>query len=106
LSNDKIIVLCSFLITSGNEMVARALAGSLFYLLSERRRWVQLLEELKLLENATSELLRFISPILWVSRTMTRDIELDGNILRKGSKVNLELLQLIVIRQNSKIPTS
>jgi cytochrome P450 len=89
LSNDKIIVLCSFLITSGNEMVARALAGSLFYLLSERRRWVQLLEEPKLLENATSELLRFISPILWVSRTMTRDIELDGNILRKGSKVKL-----------------
>jgi cytochrome P450 len=89
LSDDEIIVLCNFLLTSGHEIAANLLSGSVCHLLSERRLWDQLLEHPKILGNATEELLRFISPILWIPRIMTKDTKLDGHILRKGSRVYL-----------------
>jgi cytochrome P450 len=89
LSDDEIIVLCNFLLTLGHEITFNLLAGSVCHLLSERHLWDQLLEHPKILANATEELLRFISPILWIPRKMTKDTELDGHILRKGSRVYL-----------------
>lgn len=87
LSDDEIVVLCNFLLTAGHETTANLLAGSMRHLLSERRLWNQLREQPELLGNAIEELLRFISPVLWVTRVMKEDVELDDQVLRKGSTV-------------------
>ena len=38
---------------------------------------------------AVEELLRFVSPVLWLSRLPAEDVELDGHLLRKGSRLQL-----------------
>jgi cytochrome P450 len=35
------------------------------------------------------ELLRFVSPVLWVSRLPAEEVELDGHLLRKGTRLQL-----------------
>jgi cytochrome P450 len=89
LSDDEIVVLCNFLLTAGHETTANLLAGSMRFLLSERQLWDQLREHPELLGDAIEELLRFISPVLWVTRVVTEDVELAGQVLPKGSRVLL-----------------
>jgi len=43
----------------------------------------------EMIPAAVEELLRFVSPVLWVSRVPAEDIELNGQVLRKGSRVQL-----------------
>jgi len=104
LSDDEIVVLCNFLLTAGHETTANLLASSMRHLLSEQRPWNQLREQPELLGNAIEELLRFISPVLWVTRIMTEDVELDGQVLRKAAGSNSGPAQPITTRLNSKTP--
>jgi cytochrome P450 len=89
LSDDEIVVLCNFLLAAGHETTANLLAGSMRYLLQTRNLWDQLCLAPELLGNAIEELLRFVSPVLWVARVPAEDIELRGHVLRKGSRVML-----------------
>jgi len=89
LPDDEIVVLCNFLLVAGHETTANLLSGSLRYLLEKRELWEQLSAAPEIVTAAVEELLRFVSPVLWVSRMPTEDIELDGKVLRKGSRVQL-----------------
>jgi cytochrome P450 len=89
LSDDDLVVLCNFLLIAGHETTANLLAGSLRYLLEKRALWEQLGAAPEMIPTAVEELLRFVSPVLWVSRLSREDIELNGQVLRKGSRVQL-----------------
>jgi cytochrome P450 len=89
LPDDEIVVLCNFLLLAGHETTANLLSGSLRYLLEKRELWEQLRATPAMIPAAVEELLRFVSPVLWVSRMPAEDIELDGKVLRKGSRVQL-----------------
>jgi cytochrome P450 len=89
LPDDEIVVLCNFLLAAGHETTANLLSGSLRYLLERRELWEQLDAAREMLPTAVEELLRFVSPVLWVSRLPAEDIELDGHLLRKGSRLEL-----------------
>jgi cytochrome P450 len=89
LPDDDIVVLCNFLLVAGHETTANLLSGSLRYLLEKRELWEQLRATPGMIPAAIEELLRFVSPVLWVSRMPAEDIELDGKVLRKGSRVQL-----------------
>jgi cytochrome P450 len=91
MSDDEIVVLCNFLLMAGHETTANLIAGSMRYLLSDRKLWSQLRDQPELLENAVEELLRFVSPLVWLPRVMTEEVELDGHILRKGERVQLSI---------------
>jgi cytochrome P450 len=43
----------------------------------------------EMIPTAVEELLRFVSPVLWAPRLPAEDIELDGHLLRKGSRLQL-----------------
>lgn len=86
---EEIVTLCNFLLAAGHETTANLLAGSLRYLLQDRKQWEQLAARPDLLPGAVEELLRFVSPVLWLARITTEDIELDGHILPKDSQVIL-----------------
>ena len=87
LPDDELVVLCSFLLGAGHETTANLLGGSLRYLLERRELWEQLGTAPEMIPSAVEELLRFVSPVLWLSRLPTEDIELDGHVLRKGTRV-------------------
>lgn len=90
-TDEEIVMLCIFLLMAGHETTANLLGGAMRYLLSDRRQWDLLLARPELLPGAVEELLRFVSPVLWMSRIVTEDFELDGHTLRKGSEVFIGL---------------
>jgi cytochrome P450 len=87
LPDEDIVVLCVFLLTAGHETTANLLGGSLRYLLQDRRQWEQLIATPDILPGAVEELLRFVSPVLWLARVTQEDIKMDGQVLPKGSQV-------------------
>jgi cytochrome P450 len=89
LPDDELVVLCGFLLGAGHETTANLLSGSLRYLLEKRELWEQLGAAPEMIPLAVEELLRFVSPVLWLSRLSAEDIELDGHVLRKGTRVQL-----------------
>jgi cytochrome P450 len=89
LPDDELVVLCGLLLGAGHETTANLLSGSLRYLLERRELWEQLAAAPEMIPSAVEELLRFVSPVLWLSRLPADDIELDGHVLRKGTRVQL-----------------
>jgi cytochrome P450 len=89
LPDEDIVHLSCFLLIAGHETTVSLLGGSMRYLLQDRRQWERLLAEPELLPGAVEELLRFVSPLLWVGRVVAENIELHGKLLRKGSGVLL-----------------
>jgi cytochrome P450 len=87
--DDEIVVLCNFLLVAGHETTANLLGGSMRYLLQDRALWDQLRAAPELIENAVEELLRFVSPVLWVSRVAGEDIEIGTHVIRKGTRIQL-----------------
>jgi cytochrome P450 len=89
LPDHELVVLCNLLLAAGHETTANLLSGSLRYLLEKREKWEQLRAAPKMIPTAVEELLRFVSPVLWLSRLPTHDIELDGHVLQKGTRLEL-----------------
>ena len=89
LSEDQIVVLCNFLLFAGHETTANLVAGSVLHLLSDRQHWESLIYSPTVLANAIEELLRFVSPVLSLSRVTTKDLELHGTFIKKGERVSL-----------------
>lgn len=79
----------NLLATAGNETVTKLLASAFHWLArfpAERRI---LVEQPAVIPNAVEEFLRFDPPSHYQGRTLTRDVELHGKQLPKGSKVML-----------------
>jgi cytochrome P450 len=89
MSATELVVLCNFLLFAGHETTANLLSGSLRYLLESRELWEQLRAAPDIIPSAVEELLRFVSPVLWISRLATDDFEFNGGLLRKGERVQL-----------------
>jgi cytochrome P450 len=89
LPDDELVVLFHFLLFAGHETTANLLSGSLRYLLEKRELWEQLRSAPEMIRDAVEELLRFVSPVLWLPRTPVDDIELHGHLLQKGTRVQV-----------------
>lgn len=89
LSDDDIVVLSNFLLFAGHETTANLLAGSVLHLLQNRKLWTDLTASATLPNNVVDELLRFVSPVLSLARVATEDVELHGNVVKKGDRVSL-----------------
>jgi len=76
------------LINAGGDTTRNLVAGgmqTLFNHPEERQRLMENLDEL--LPSAVEELLRYVSPVVHMRRTATRDTELGGKQIREGDKV-------------------
>jgi cytochrome P450 len=91
MSDDEIVQLCTFLLVAGHETTANLMSGSMRCLLEDRQHWDQLLAEPAGLPGAIDELLRFVSPVLWVGRFTTEAIDIGGQAIPKGCGVMLGL---------------
>jgi cytochrome P450 family 142 subfamily A polypeptide 1 len=89
LSDDEIVFESLLILVGGDETTRHVISGGLEQLLrhpGERRR---LDDEPARLPSAVEEMLRWVSPIKNMARTVTADLEFEGTPLRAGDKVLL-----------------
>lgn len=89
LSDPEVLTFIALLSGAGNETVARLLGWTGFVLARYPAERARLVAEPARIPNAVEELLRFEAPSPVQARTLTRDVELYGTGLAKGSRVLL-----------------
>jgi cholest-4-en-3-one 26-monooxygenase len=77
------------LILAGNETTRNAISGGMLALSENPDQWRRLLDAPSRLPTATEEILRYVSPVISMRRTATRDTEIAGQPIRENDKVVL-----------------
>ena len=77
------------ILIGGDETTRHVLSGGMYELLTHPDQFAQLVADRSKLPLAVEEMLRWVSPIKNMARTMTRDVDLHGETLRKGQKLLL-----------------
>lgn len=88
LLDDDIIKIVLTLVIGGISTSTKATLGAIWHLsdLEARRK---LIEDREKLDVAIEEWLRFFSPVPFLARTATRDIEVAGKVIKEGDRVFL-----------------
>ncbi len=78
------------LVVAGNETTRTAISHSLSLLTDHPDQRALLLADLEgRIGPAVEEIVRYVSPVIWMRRTLTRDAVLNGNIFREGDRAVL-----------------
>jgi cholest-4-en-3-one 26-monooxygenase len=78
------------LLAAGNETTRNAIAHGLRAFAEHPDQWTRLRSDLDgLLDTAVEEVIRWASPVNYMARTATCDVELHGHPIRTGDKVAL-----------------
>lgn len=75
------------LIVGGNDTTRNSMSGGVLFLHENPDEREKLYADPALVPSAVSEIIRYQSPVLHMRRTTTRDAELGGKTIPKGSKV-------------------
>jgi len=84
LDDDELVFEMPLLLLGGDETTRNVTCGGMEQLLDHPAQARGLREEPGRLGNAVEEMLRWVSPIKSMNRTLTRDLELGGRLLREG----------------------
>jgi cholest-4-en-3-one 26-monooxygenase len=89
LSSDDLLMFLTLLVVAGNETTRNALTGGLvaFTRFPEERQ--KLLDQPDLIDLAVEEIVRYVSPVLSFTRTVTEDHTYNGVELKAGQQVFL-----------------
>ena len=87
LAADELLSFLVLLLVAGNETTRNALSGGMLALTQFPEERARLAGDLSLVNSATEEILRFVSPVISFSRTVVEDTELRGRRLRTGDVV-------------------
>ncbi|MCB0995002.1 MAG: cytochrome P450 [Acidimicrobiales bacterium] len=87
-SNDLLLFLVTLLV-AGNETTRNAISGGMAAFSRFPEEQQRLIDHPELIDTAVDELIRYVSPVLSFSRTVTEDHELHGKRLRADDKVLL-----------------
>nr|ATY46590.1 cytochrome P450 [Micromonospora sp. HK160111] len=89
LGPDETVMLGITLLAAGHKTTANQFGSHVFALLSRRQHWLELVEDPTLVPRAVEELLRYspLSPASDNTRIALEDIELSGQLIRKGDAV-------------------
>jgi cytochrome P450 family 142 subfamily A polypeptide 1 len=77
------------ILVGGDETTRHVISGGMFALLQRPDQLERLRADRSLMPSAVEELLRWVSPIKNMARTVTCDVELEGRQLRAGDEVLL-----------------
>jgi cytochrome P450 len=75
------------LIVGGNDTTRHSLTGGVLALNENPKEYQKLRDNLDLIPNMVSEIIRWQTPLAHMRRTATRDTELAGKSIKKGEKV-------------------
>jgi cytochrome P450 len=89
LNDDQVSGICALLLVAGN-VTTTNLLGNLFNLLAHRPDWYQRLRnDRSLIPVVVEEVLRYESPVQWMGRITTREVEIAGTTIPAESHVLL-----------------
>jgi cytochrome P450 family 142 subfamily A polypeptide 1 len=77
------------ILIGGDETTRHVISGGMYELLTHPDQFARLSANRDQLPVAVEEMLRWVSPIKNMARTMTRDVELHGQTMAKGQKLLL-----------------
>ena len=75
------------LIVGGNDTTRNSMSGGLLALSQNPAEWDKLRADPGLIPNMVSEMIRWVTPVIHMRRTASRDFELHGKTIRAGDKV-------------------
>jgi cytochrome P450 len=75
------------LIIGGNDTVRNSITGGLYGLNKFPEQYDKVLADPSLIPNMVSEIIRWQTPGSYMRRTATRDVEMQGQTIKKGDKV-------------------
>jgi cytochrome P450 family 142 subfamily A polypeptide 1 len=81
---DELLAFLVLLLVAGNETTRNALAGGMLALSEFPEEKARLVADPSLVNSATEEILRYVSPVISFTRTVTTDTELRGRELKVG----------------------
>jgi cytochrome P450 family 142 subfamily A polypeptide 1 len=84
LGADDLLAFLVLLLVAGNETTRNALSGGMLAMSNFPAERDKVARDLGLVNSATEEILRYVSPVISFSRTVTRDTELRGRALHAG----------------------
>lgn len=89
LEDSEIVAEALLILIGGDETTRHVLSGGMQELLARPEQWRHLGEHPEAVPTAVEEMLRWVTPIKNMNRTLTRDTELHGRQLREGDKLLL-----------------
>lgn len=92
ISADELLQFMTILLVAGNETTRNAISGGMLVLSEHPEQQRKLVENPELINSATEEILRWVTPIVGFRRTATIDTEIRGQKIRAGEKVLLMYL--------------
>jgi cytochrome P450 len=84
LTAEEVLSFLVLLLVAGNETTRNALSGGMLALTTFPDERARLVADLSMVNSATEEILRYVSPVISFSRTVCADTELRGRELRTG----------------------
>lgn len=87
LTESDLLQFCFLLIVAGNETTRNAISGGLQVLCQHPEEKARLLNDMSLMDSAIEEILRWVSPVHHMARTVTADVEIRGKTLKAGDRL-------------------
>jgi len=87
LTNDELFMFLVLIVVAGNETTRNALTGGLVAFSQFPDQKQRVIDDPSLWDTAVDEIIRFVSPVLSFSRTVTQDHTYDGVDFKAGQKV-------------------
>ncbi|WP_236905423.1 cytochrome P450 [Collimonas arenae] len=87
ITTKELLAQCCTLLFAGHETTRNLLGNGMLALLQHPQQWQALQAEPSLLPSALKELLRFDSPVQYTGRRLKVDVEMHGQIMKKGDLV-------------------
>jgi cytochrome P450 family 142 subfamily A polypeptide 1 len=89
LTDDELVHESLLILIGGDETTRHVISGGMYQLLVNPDQKQKLVDDPSKIPTAVEEMLRWVSPIKNMARTVTRDTELRGQTLREGDKLLL-----------------
>jgi cholest-4-en-3-one 26-monooxygenase len=89
LTDDELVMESLLILLGGDETTRHVISGGVDLLMRNSAEHARLLADRSLLDGAVEEVLRCVSPIKNMARTVTRDVEISGTTLPAGCEVVL-----------------
>src|SRR5207245_8063456 len=89
LTDDELVHEALLILIGGDETTRHVISGGMYQLLVNPEQKQKLLDDPSKIPIAVEEMLRWVSPIKNMARTVTRDTELRGQQLHEGDKLLL-----------------
>ena len=74
---------------AGNETTRNAISSGLLAMLEHPDQWQRLVDDPSLAGSATEEILRWSTPVIYMRRTCTRDLNFHGVEMKENDKIAL-----------------